>query len=396
MQTIKKLPLKGERVLIRVDYNVPLKDGLVGDDFRIRASLPTIKYCLNKGASVVLMSHLGRPKGEIVPEMSLSPVAFALEDILEKEVMFSTNCISDDAVELSQQMEPNEIHLLENLRFHKGEAENDPGFSWMLSRHANIYINDAFGISHRTHASNVGITEHIQNTAVGLLIEKEIKYLCDIMESPPKPTMLILGGSKISDKIGLIDNMMNKVDFIIIGGAMAFAFLKAQGKNIGAFMVEHENLKVASNILKKAEKNQISIVLPEDVVSSVNMSTESPYRVSDLDKLRQDEVGFDIGPQTTLKFELLLSSAKTIIWNGPLGVFEIPSFSTGTQCIASAVRNRTEEGALSIIGGGDTALALKNSGIRNGFTHISTGGGASLHLLSGKDLPAFEALKIHA
>ena len=396
MQKIKDLQLKGERVLIRVDYNVPLQNGLVVDNFRIHASLPTIKHCLNNGASVVLMSHLGRPNGEIVPEMSLDPVAFALEDILGRDVMFSNDCISDDAVELSQQMKPGEVHLLENLRFHKGETENDPGFSWFLSRHGGIYINDAFGTAHRTHASNVGILVHINITAAGFLIEKEIKYLFATIQNPLSPTALILGGAKISDKIELINNMLNKVNVIMIGGAMAFTFLKANGKNIGASLVDKDNLQIADDILVNAESSQVKIILPYDVVSAKEMSSKAPWRVSNVDDLESDEAGFDIGPETVLNYEFILSSANTIIWNGPLGVCEIPSFSTGTESIASVVRNRTKNGAISIIGGGDTASAIKNSGTDEGFTHISTGGGASLQLLSGKNLPALEALKIYA
>ncbi len=396
MKKLKDLELKGERVLIRMDYNVPIQHGLVVDDFRIRASLPTIKYCLNAGASLVLISHLGRPKGAIVPDMSLDPVAFALENILGTEVMFSNDCISDDAVELSQQMQSGEVHLLENLRFYKGETDNDLGFSWNLSRHADIFINDAFGTSHRAHASNVGITEHINNAAVGLLIEKEMKYLCETLDNPPEPTVLILGGAKISDKISLINNMMNKVNVILIGGGMAFTFLKAQGYNVGLSLVDDLYLKEADDILKYAKKNQIKIVLPHDLVCSTNISSDVPWRVSTLDKLRSDEAGFDIGPETAVKFELIISKANTIIWNGPLGVSEIPSFSTGTQYIGSIVKDRTNKGAISIIGGGDTVSSLKQSGIQEGFTHISTGGGASLQLLSGKILPAFEALKIYA
>jgi phosphoglycerate kinase len=342
------------------------------------------------------MSHLGRPKGETIPEMSLDPVAFALEDILGRDVMFSNDCISDDAVELSEQMQPGEVHLLENLRFHKGETENDSGFSWFLSRHAGIYINDAFGTAHRVHASNVGITKHIQNTAAGFLIEKEMKYLYETIQNPLSPTVLILGGAKISDKIELIKNMINKVNVIIIGGAMAFTFLKAQGKNIGASVIDEANLQTADDILLNAENSQTKIILPHDVVSAKEMSAEATWRVASLDELKIDEAGFDIGPETALNYEFILSSANTIIWNGPMGVCEIPSFSTGTQSIASIVRDRTEDGAISIIGGGDTACALKNSGIAEGFTHISTGGGASLQLLSGKELPAFEALNEYA
>jgi len=395
MQYIKDLRLAGERILIRVDYNVPIQDALVVDDFRIRASIPTINYCLDSGASVVLMSHLGRPKGEIISALSLDPVVFLLEDILRKEVKFSNNCISDEAIELSQQMKPGEIHLLENLRFNKGETDNDPNFSWNLSRHASIYINDAFGTAHRSHASNVGITDHIHNNAAGFLIEKEIKYLSEAMKNPSSPTVLILGGAKISDKIALIYNMINKVNMILIGGAMAFTFLKAQGKNVGSSLVDKTNLKIADDILKLAKRRQVKIILPNDVVASTKMSEEVPWRVSSIEQLRKDEAGFDIGPETALNFELIISSANTIIWNGPLGVSEISPFSTGTQSIASVIRDRTLDGALSIIGGGDTVSAINNSGNHGGFTHISTGGGASLQLLSGIELPAFKALKVN-
>ena len=396
MHQIKNLDLKGKRILVRVDYNVPLNNGLVVDDFRIRASLPTIKYCLKSGASVVLMSHLGRPKGKIIEEMSLAPVLFILEELLGKEVMFSSDCISDDAIELSQQMQPGEVHLLENLRFHKGESDNDPEFSWHLSRHANIYINDAFGTAHRSNASNVGLIEYFQNTAAGFLIEKEMKYLCETIENPRNPTIMILGGAKISDKIKIVDNMLHKVNVILIGGAMAFTFMKSQGINVGSSLVDEASLKIAEDVIKKAERKKVKIILPQDVVSGGKNTAESPPRVSTFDELNSDEIGLDIGPETILTFELIISNANTIIWNGPLGACEIPSFSTGTQSIASIVRDRTLKGATSIIAGGDTVSALKNSRIYENFTHISTGGGASLQLLSGKELPAFKALNEYA
>ena len=392
MKTITNLKLKGKRVLIRVDYNVPLNGGLVADDFRIRSSLPTIKHCLNEGASVILMSHLGRPKGIADPELSLDPVAFCLEELLDKEVMFSDDCISEDAIELSQQMLPREIHLLENLRFYKGETDNDTEFSTNLAKHADIYINDAFGTAHRSHASNVGVSSFINDTAIGFLMEKELKYLVDTMNNPVHPCIVILGGAKIGDKIELIHNIVEKTDTILIGGAMAFTFLKVQGKNVGSSLVDEENLQVAEDILKLSDKNSTNLVLPVDVVASPASSHDAPWRVANLGDLNEDEAGYDIGPETTMNFELLLSGNKTIVWNGPMGVFEIPAFSTGTQAIASAVRDQTETGAVSIIGGGDTASALKNYGITDGFTHISTGGGASLQLMSGKQLPALEAL----
>jgi len=392
MKTITDLKLKGKRVLIRVDYNVPLNGGVVADDFRIRSSLPTIKHCLNEGASIILMSHLGRPKGTVVPGLSLDPVAFCLEELLDKEVMFSDDCISEDAIELSQQMLPGEIHLLENLRFYKGETDNDTEFSKYLAKHADIYINDAFGTAHRSHASNVGVSSFMNDTAIGFLMEKEIKYLVDAMNNPVHPCTVILGGAKIGDKIELIHNIVEKTDTILIGGAMAFTFLKVQGKNVGSSLIDEENLEVAENILRLSEKSNTNLALPVDVVASTELSHDTHWRVSNLEELKDDEAGYDIGPETTMNFELLLSGNKTIVWNGPMGVFEIPAFSTGTQAIASAVRDQTEEGAVSIIGGGDTASALKNYGITDGFTHISTGGGSSLQLMSGKQLPALEAL----
>ena len=396
MNKITDLDLKGKRVLIRVDFNVPLNGGIVADDFRIRASLPTIKHCLNEGASVVLMSHLGRPKGEVVPALSLDPVAFSLEDLLEREVMFSEDCISDDAIGLSQQMLPREVHLLENLRFYPGEINNDSEFSGYLAEHADIFINDAFGTSHRAHASNVGVASIASESAIGLLMEKELKYLGETMNAPEEPCVFILGGAKIGDKITLIKNMMGKADSILIGGAMAFTFLKIQGKNVGSSLIDEDNLNTAEEILRLANNTNTNIVLPLDAVAGPKLSDDATWRVASLDELKNNEAGYDIGPETTMEFEMVLSNAKTIIWNGPLGVSEIPAFSTGTQAIASAVIDQTEDGAISIIGGGDTASALKQYGLDKGFTHISTGGGASLQLMSGKQLPALEALKEYA
>ena len=396
MKYITDLKLNRKRVLIRVDFNVPLNGGVVVDDFRIRASLPTIKHCLNEGASVVLMSHLGRPNGEIVPAMSLDPVAFCLEDLLGREVMFSEDCISEDAIGLSQQMLPREVHLLENLRFHKGETDNDPEFSSYLAEHADIYINDAFGTSHRSHASNVGVPSIVNEAAIGILMENELKYFGDSMKNPEQPCVLILGGAKIGDKIKLIENMMQKAETILIGGAMAFTFLKVQGKNVGSSLIDEENIITAEKILTLAKNTDTNIVLPVDVVAGPKLSDDGNWRVINLSQLKNDEAGYDIGPETTMEFEMVLSNAKTIIWNGPLGVSEIPAFSTGTQAIASAVIDQTEDGAISIIGGGDTASALKQYGLDVGFSHISTGGGASLQLMSGKQLPALEALQEYA
>jgi phosphoglycerate kinase len=392
MQNITDIKLKGKRVLIRVDYNVPLREGIVVDDFRIRSSLPTIKYCLNEGASIVLMSHLGRPKGKINLKMSLNPVVLCLETLLDREVLFSDDCISKKAIELSNQIATGEIHLLENLRFYSEEIYNEAKFSACLAKHGSIYINDAFATSHRSHASNVGVTNFMEKTALGLLMEKEYKYLSEKTSNPPTPCALLLGGAKIDDKLDLIHNMMRKIDTILIGGAMAFTFLKSKGLDVGASLVQNDSLSMAEKILSIAENNNIDVALPVDFVVASKMSEDAPCRIANLEELQNDEAGYDIGPKTTMNFEMLLADMKMILWNGPMGVCEIPAFSTGTEVIASVVRDKTQEGAISIIGGGDTASALKNMSITDGFTHISTGGGASLQLMSGKKLPAIEAL----
>ena len=393
MRHLTDLELQSKRVLIRVDFNVPIENSEVVNDFRIKSSIPTIKYCIDNGASVVLMSHLGRPKGKIVESMSLSPVAFHLEELLQKEVMFSEDCISDEAISLSQSMQKGEIHLLENLRFYEGEAKNVDVFAIKLAQHADIYINDAFGTAHRAHASNVGVVNFMNETAIGFLMQKEWKYLSESLANPTQPYVVIIGGAKISGKIELIEQLMEAANYILVGGAMAFTFLKAQSKNVGGSLVDEENLEIATTLLEKAKSKKVQIVLPVDVVASPGMEDESPWRVASLDELEDDEMGFDIGPETCMNYSMILESAKTIVWNGPMGVFEIPAFATGTQDIASNIQDMCDDGAVTIIGGGDTATALENSGLNTGFSHISTGGGASLELLSGKLLPAFEVLK---
>jgi len=393
MRHLTDLELQSKRVLIRVDFNVPIENSEVVNDFRIKSSIPTIKYCIDNGASVVLMSHLGRPKGKIVESMSLSPVAFHLEELLQKEVMFSEDCISDEAISLSQSMQKGEIHLLENLRFYEGEAKNVDVFAKKLAQHADIYINDAFGTAHRAHASNVGVVNFMNETAIGFLMQKEWKYLSESLANPTQPYVVIIGGAKISGKIELIEQLMEAANYILVGGAMAFTFLKAQSKNVGGSLVDEENLEIATTLLEKAKSKKVQIVLPVDVVASPGMEDESPWRVASLDELEDDEMGFDIGPETCMNYSMILESAKTIVWNGPMGVFEIPAFATGTQDIASNIQDMCDDGAVTIIGGGDTATALENSGLNTGFSHISTGGGASLELLSGKLLPAFEILK---
>ncbi|MBC8311465.1 MAG: phosphoglycerate kinase [Candidatus Marinimicrobia bacterium] len=392
MQKLTDIDLNGKRVLIRVDYNVPMQEGRVQNDFRIRASMPTIKHCLNSGASVVLMSHLGRPNGEFDDDLSLDPIAFDVEDLLDIDVHFSKDCISKESIELSHSLKPGEVHLLENLRFHNTETDNDDVFSLLLAQHGDVYVNDAFGTAHRAHASNVGVTQHIEAVAPGFLMEKEWKYLSAGLDKPEQPYMVILGGAKVAGKIELIHNLMEKADTILIGGAMAFTFLKAQGKNIGASLVDEDNLAVAEEILNIAKTKNVRIELPVDVVCATGMADETPWRVANLDEMKPKEMGFDIGPETCMNFEMLLSMAKTVVWNGPLGVTEIQSFATGTQAVASAVKNLTKMGVTTIIGGGDTAAAIEEMGFKDGYSHVSTGGGASLEILSGKSLPAFEAL----
>lgn len=393
MRKLRDLNIKGKRCLIRVDFNVPMDDGVVLNDFRIRAALPTIKYCLDNGASVILMSHLGRPKGSVIPEFSLDSIQFVLEDHLDKDVLFSDDCISDEAITTSMNLEPGEIHLLENLRFHAGETDNDVEFSRKLAKHGDVYINDAFGTAHRAHASNVGVVEFFKEAAGGFLLEKERKYLGESIENPEKPLTVVLGGSKVSGKIELIKNMARVADAFIVGGAMAFTFLKAQGKNIGNSRVEEDNLGIAAELLDLLEKENIKIFLPADVVAAPELDTNSPWRVTTLENLYDDEMGFDIGPETCMLFENAIEDANTIIWNGPMGVFELPVFATGTHSIAHAIIEKTLDGALSIVGGGDTAAAIDTLGLDDqSFSHISTGGGASLELLSGIYLPAFKVL----
>ncbi len=392
MKDIKKLNLKNKRAIIRVDFNVPLKNGIILDDFRIKESLKTIKYCLEEGASIVLISHLGRPKGKYIQSLSLDPIAFLLEDLLDVDIMFSNDCISEDSINLSTQMEPGEIHLLENLRFYNEEIENNIDFSQKLSLHGNVFINDAFATCHRSHASNVGISKFIKDKSLGFLVEKELKNIDKSINRASKPSALILGGAKVVDKIEFIESMIEKNDFILVGGAMAFSFLKAMGENIGGQLIDNENIIIAKRLIEYADSQNVKIILPTDFVCAKNLSGESSWRISSIENIKNDEFGYDIGPETSMNFQMILSKAKTIIWNGPLGVTEIPAFSTGTQAVASTVIDQTNSGALSIIGGGDTASALKSYGLINGFTHISTGGGAFLHLLSDKVLPGIESI----
>ncbi len=384
--TIQDLDLKGARVFVRVDFNVPIKDSKVTDDLRIREALPTIKFGMEKGAILVLASHLGRPKGKPKPEFSLAPVADRLSELLGKKVTFVPECIGPEVEKAVKAAGPGDVLLLENLRFHPEEEANDPEFSKKLAAFTPIYVNDAFGSAHRAHASTEGITHHVRKAAAGFLMEKELRYLGGALESPQRPFVAILGGAKISDKIEVIENLLGKVDRLLIGGAMAFTFLKSQGKSIGKSLCEEDKVDLARELLARAKDR---IVLPADAIASSGLDDEASAHIVPSGQIPDGEMGLDIGPKATAEYAAIIRSAKTIVWNGPMGVFEKDAFASGTIDIAKAV---ADSGAISVIGGGDSAAAVAKAGVASRITHISTGGGASLEFLAGQTLPGVAAL----
>jgi len=392
IRSLNSFDLKNKRVLIRVDYNVPIEDGVVKDAYRIQCSIPTIKECLESGASVVLMSHLGRPKGRINEDYSLISVGEVLSDFLEIPIKFSDDCISEDSINVTIGLHPGEVHLLENLRFHSGEEENDIEFSRLLSKHGQIYINDAFGTSHRSHASNVGVTDNFTHKGMGLLMNKEIRYLQNKFKNPKEPLVLLLGGAKISGKIDLIDKFLIDADTILIGGGMTFTFLKAMGIDIGKSIIDEQMISVANRVIKKARQNRVKLVLPVDFVVADSIDKPSKIEISSFDSVPSNMMGLDIGPETIKLFSKKLSQAGTILWNGPVGVFEKKDFENGTKEIANFLSELKDENIITIVGGGDSASAIRKFSNIENITHVSTGGGASLELLSGKNLPAIEAL----
>lgn len=394
MEFLENINITNKRVLIRVDFNVPIGSGEVLNDFRIKKSLETIKYCLEKNAAVILMSHLGRPKGIPSEELSLEAVCWHLEDLLDTPVSFVRDCISEKAFNMSKNIKGGEILLLENLRFYNEEASNDQSFSKQLAKHGDIYINDAFGTAHREHASNVGVLDFFKTRGYGFLIDKELKYLKNELEKPAKPLVVLIGGSKISTKIALIDNLLDKADTILIGGAMAFTFQKALGFDVGNSMVEDEQLKVSLDIINRSKTSKANLLFPADFVCAKDINDFDSIEVKMIDSFDTDDIGLDIGPETCMNYEMYISSAKTIIWNGPMGMFEVPNYSTGTQALARSIEEHgNNQGATTIIGGGDTVTAIENLNPNMDFTHISTGGGSSLELLSGKLLPALKEVK---
>lgn len=385
-KTVRDVQVEGKRVLVRVDFNVPLADGQVADDTRIRAALPTIRYLLEHGAAVILMSHLGRPKGEIREELRMDPVARRLSELLGRDVIKVDDCIGPEVEGSAAALEPGQVLLLENLRFHPEESRNDPAFAQQLASLADVYVNDAFGTAHRAHASTNGVAQYLPAVA-GLLMERELVVLGNALTSPARPFVAILGGAKVSGKIGVIRNLLSKVDFLLVGGAMASTFLKAEGHEVGRSLVDDDSLPVARQMLEQAGAK---LVLPVDVIVADAFAAGADAKTVNVEEVPATWRILDIGPRTLSLFQEKLASAKTVVWNGPMGVFEFPRFATGTVTLA---KNLAETQATTIVGGGDSIAALQQAGLTNKMSHVSTGGGASLEFLEGKTLPGVAVLE---
>ena len=391
--SIDALHLSDKRVLMRVDFNVPLTEDLsVSDDTRIKAALPSIQKIIQSNGKAVLMSHLGRPKGQVNPSFSLSPVASTLSNLLGKNVIIASDCVGSDVEDIVSNMNNGDVILLENLRFHKEETDNDSGFAKKLSKLGDLYINDAFGTAHRAHASTVGVTKYFDQCAAGYLMQKELENLGNALENPARPFVAIMGGAKISGKIELVQNLLSKVDMILIGGGMAYTFFKAQGLEVGKSLVEEDKIELAGQLLEQASQQNIDVALPVDSVIAQEISDIAETKVVSNDAIPKGWMGVDIGPATIESFRMKILAANTVVWNGPLGVFEKDAFAKGTIAIAHILAEATESGATTIIGGGDSAAAVKKAGFADKVTHVSTGGGASMEFLSGITLPGVAAL----
>ena len=390
--SIRDLELNGKRVFIRVDFNVPFTNGAIGDDTRIRETLPTLQYAMERGGRLVLASHLGRPKGKADPKYSLKPVAARLSELLGKPVEFAADCVGAETESKSKALRDGDVLLLENVRFHAQEEANDPEFSKQLAALCDgLFVCDAFGSAHRAHASVVGITKYVRQAAAGLLMEKELAYLGKAISNPDRPFVAVLGGAKVSDKIEVVQNLMKLADAMLIGGAMAYTFLKSQGLPIGKSLVENDKLDLARALMDEAKNRKFRLLLPVDHVLAESPNSTST-RITGIAETPDGWMGLDIGPKTIAEFTNEIAAARTIVWNGPLGMFEKPAFAQGTLAIARAVAAATKAGATSIIGGGDSVAAVEQAGVSSQISHISTGGGASLEFLAGEKLPGVEAL----
>lgn len=389
-QTVRDVDVSGKKVLVRVDYNVPLdKDGRITDDTRITATLPTLQYLLAHGATVVLLSHMGRPKGQVKPELSLRPVAKRLEAVLGRTVTFAPDCVGQAAQAAVQALPPGGVALLENVRFHPEEEKNDPAFAQALAGLAEVYVNDAFGTCHRAHASTAGVARYLPAVA-GLLMERELTFLTQAVTQPAHPFVVVLGGAKITDKIGVIQNLVDKADTLLIGGGMANTFLVAQGYDVGKSLYDADKVELASSLLHAAQEKNVRLLLPMDVAVAERLAPDSLSRVVSINDIPPDWLALDIGPATAAAFTGAIRDARTVVWNGPMGVFEMPQFAKGTEAVARAM---AECRGVTIVGGGDSAAALNNFGLAGKMTHVSTGGGASLEFLEGRALPGVTALR---